>query len=65
MDRDTKVSIVCITYNHERFIAKAIESFLMQNTDFEFDILIHDDASTDKKTQNKFSYRALAKKSIT
>jgi len=42
------VSIHCITYNHEEFIAEAIESFLMQKTDFKFEILIHDDASTDR-----------------
>ncbi|WP_316569215.1 glycosyltransferase [Neobacillus sp. YIM B06451] len=42
------VSICCITYNHEKFIADAINSFLMQSTTFNFEILIHDDASTDK-----------------
>ena len=41
------VSISCITYNHEKYIAQAIESFLMQKVDFEYEILIHDDASTD------------------
>lgn len=41
------VSISCITYNHEKYIADALESFLMQKTDFNFEILIHDDASTD------------------
>lgn len=42
------VSISCITYNHEKFIADAIDSFLMQETNFKFEILIHDDASTDR-----------------
>ena len=41
------VTISCITYNHEKFIAQAIEGFLMQKTNFEIEILIHDDASTD------------------
>ncbi len=42
------VSICCITYNHEDYIAKTLDGFLMQKTDFAFEVLIHDDASTDK-----------------
>ena len=42
------VSIHCITYNHEKYIADAIDSFLEQQTNFKFEILIHDDASTDR-----------------
>ncbi|WP_281863136.1 glycosyltransferase family 2 protein [Planomicrobium okeanokoites] len=45
------VSIHCLTYNHEKYISEAIESFLMQKTNFEFEILIHDDASTDKTAE--------------
>lgn len=41
------VSIICNTYNQEDYIAEAIESFLMQKTTFKFEVLIHDDASTD------------------
>ncbi len=41
------VSINCITFNHEKYIKEALESFLMQKTNFEYEILIHDDASTD------------------
>lgn len=41
------VSISCITYNHEKYIGDAIDSFLMQKTNFKYEILIHDDASTD------------------
>lgn len=45
------VSISCITYNHEDYIADAIDSFLKQETNFEYEILIHDDASTDNTAQ--------------
>lgn len=41
------VSIICNTYNHERYIAKAIDSFLCQKTNFGIEVLIHDDCSTD------------------
>ena len=47
MNDNILVSINCIAYNHEKYIAQAIESFLMQITDFKYEILIHDDASTD------------------
>jgi glycosyltransferase involved in cell wall biosynthesis len=41
------VSICTITYNHEMYIAEAIESFLMQETNFAFEIIIGEDSSTD------------------
>lgn len=45
------LSIVCITFNHEKFISKTLDGFLAQKTSFKFEILVHDDASTDD-TQN-------------
>lgn len=42
-----KLTIMCITYNQVNFIKQAIESFLMQKTNFDFEVLIHDDCSTD------------------
>lgn len=41
------VSIVCCTYNHVNFIEAALNGFLMQKTDFPFEIVVHDDASKD------------------
>lgn len=42
-----RVSIICNTYNHEKYIRDALEGFVMQQTNFLFEVLIHDDASTD------------------
>jgi glycosyltransferase involved in cell wall biosynthesis len=44
---DILVSINCITYNHGKYIEAAIQGFLNQKTTFKYEILIHDDASTD------------------
>lgn len=41
------VSICCITYNHEKYIEEAIDSFLMQETNFPFEVVIGEDCSTD------------------
>lgn len=51
MNNQVMVSICCITYNHENYIADAIEGFLNQKTNFKYEVLIHDDASTDQTQQ--------------
>lgn len=45
------VSITCVAFNHEHFIGEALDSFLMQETSFPFEVLINDDASTDKTVE--------------
>ncbi|MGY5846891.1 glycosyltransferase family 2 protein [Salegentibacter sp. HM20] len=45
------VSISCITYNHKNYIEECLNGFLMQQTNFSFEILIYDDASTDGTTE--------------
>lgn len=47
MKNNPLVSICCATYNHEAYIEETLKGFLMQECDFEYEILIHDDASTD------------------
>ena len=42
-----QISIICNTFNQEKYIAQALDSFLMQKVSVPFEILVHDDASTD------------------
>jgi glycosyltransferase involved in cell wall biosynthesis len=44
---EVKVSVAMITYNHEQFIMQAIDSVLMQQTDFAVELVIGEDCSTD------------------
>jgi glycosyltransferase involved in cell wall biosynthesis len=46
-----KLTVIVITYNHERFIAQALESVLMQKVNFEFEVVISEDRSTDRTRQ--------------
>ena len=41
------VTVVCITYEHEEYIRDALDSFLMQKTDFEYQILVGEDKGPD------------------
>ena len=45
------VSILCDTFNHEKYISQALDGFIMQQTSFPFEIIVHDDASTDNTAQ--------------
>lgn len=42
------VTVYCTAYNHEKYIKDALEGFISQKTNFPFEVLVHDDASTDK-----------------
>lgn len=44
------VTIRCLAYNHEPYIRQCLEGFVMQKTNFRFEAIIHDDASTDGTT---------------
>lgn len=45
------LSIVCHTFNQENYIEETIKGFLLQKTNFQYEIIIHDDASTDKTSE--------------
>lgn len=46
-NKNIMVSVSMITYNHEKFIAEAIEGVVMQKTNFPFELVIGEDLSTD------------------
>ncbi len=48
MSENFIVSICVVTYNHEKFIRECIESILSQETNFDFEVIIGDDASSDR-----------------
>jgi glycosyltransferase involved in cell wall biosynthesis len=50
------ISVCIITYNHQKFIAKAIDSVLMQSTEYNIEIILGDDCSTDCSTDICKSY---------
>lgn len=52
------VSVDCATYNHEPYIAQALDGFLMQKTNFPFAVIVHDDASTDRTAEIIREYEA-------
>jgi glycosyltransferase involved in cell wall biosynthesis len=51
MSSNPKLSVEMITFNHAEFIAKALDSVLMQRVHFEYEIVIGDDCSTDGTTE--------------
>ena len=41
------VSVICLAYNHGKYVRETLEGFVSQKTDFPFEVIVHDDASTD------------------
>jgi glycosyltransferase involved in cell wall biosynthesis len=52
-----KVSVLMITYNHEKFVARAIDSILMQKVDFDYEVVIGEDCSTDNTREIVLGYK--------
>jgi glycosyltransferase involved in cell wall biosynthesis len=52
-----KVSICMVTYNHEKYIGQAIESVLMQSVNFDYEIVIGEDCSTDNTRDILIGYQ--------
>ncbi len=58
MSEKPKVSVCCMAYNHGNYIRQTLDSFLMQKTNFPFEILVHDDASQDNTAEIIREYEA-------
>ena len=56
MQNEIKIFVICTVYDHENYIRAALESFVIQKTDFAFEVLVHDKVSTDKT-----AYEAMSK----
>lgn len=60
INSEIKVSVLCLAYNHEKYIKECLESILRQKTTFNYEIIVNDDASSDgttaiiKKYENKY-----------
>jgi len=57
-DAMAMVSVCMITYNHEKYIAQAIDGVLMQQTSFPFELIIGEDCSTDNTRKICEEYKA-------
>ncbi len=55
---DTMVTVVCITYKHEDYIAQALDSFLMQKTNFKFKVFVGEDCGPDRTADIVREYAA-------
>lgn len=51
-----KTSVILITYNHERYIRRALDSVLSQQTCFDFEVIITEDCSTDATREIVLEY---------
>lgn len=53
---DILVSICCPTYNHKNYIRQCLDGFVMQKTSFAFEVLVHEDASSDSTGEILMEY---------
>lgn len=47
MSRKYGVTVICLAYNHEKYIEQTLKGFVAQKVNFPYRIIVHDDASTD------------------
>lgn len=51
MANEIEVSVLCLAYNHKKYIKQALDSIITQKTQFPFEVVVHDDNSTDGTTE--------------
>lgn len=49
--KEYSLSIICLVYNHENYLRKTLDGFVNQKTKYSYEVIIHDDASTDASPQ--------------
>jgi len=54
-----KVSVLIMTYNHEKYISETIQGVLLQKTNFDYDVVIGEDCSTDNTREIILKYKQL------
>ena len=57
-DKHPLVAIKCLVFNHEPYLRDCLNGFVMQQTDFPFVAIVHDDASTDRSADIIREYAA-------
>lgn len=55
--RNPLVSVALITYNHEKYLRRCLESVVAQRTDFEFEVVVGEDCSTDSTREICFEFQ--------
>lgn len=56
--KEVVITIICLTYNHEKYVRQAIEGALMQQRSFPIEIVIGEDHSTDRTREICIEYAA-------
>ena len=66
LDKKPKVSVCVVTYNQEKYIRQCLQSIVDQETDFDFEVIVADDCSTDgtqniiKEFEKKYPHKILS-----
>lgn len=51
MTREAEVSVICLVYNHEKYLRQCLDGFVSQETNFKYEVIVHDDCSTDHSVE--------------